>query len=61
MEKSITPKSDYLMQEVQKTLLQYTEGAITSPEGCIHILVMIADYEKQICDENDAMKKLYGE
>lgn len=56
---NITPRSDGLVQEIDKTMKQYMEGAITSPEACIHILVALANWEKEICDENAALIKAW--
>ncbi len=55
-----TPRSQGLTEEVRRTLHQYDEGAITSPELCVHLLVALANWEKEICDENDAMIKFFA-
>jgi len=55
------PYSQGLVEEVRKTLKQFDEGAITSPELCIHVLVALANYEKEVCDENDALTKYYAQ
>ena len=59
---NITPCCDMLIQDIAKTMNQYMEGAITSPEVCLHIVVTLSNHEKRICDENDALlKALIGE
>lgn len=58
---NLSPRSDALAKELEKTLNQYNEGAITSPELCIHVLVALANWEKEICDENDAVRKHFDE
>lgn len=58
---SLTPRSDRLMKEVETVLKQYNEGAIFSAEACLTILVALGNWEKEICDENDAILRHNGE
>lgn len=55
---SITPRSDYLLQEVAKVMNQYMEGALTSPETCIKLMLMIEEDQNRVWDENNALLKV---
>lgn len=64
MEQRVEPKklrSDKLIEEVRRLLKMYDEGAETSPGACLHILVALANWEKEICDEHDELTKQLDE
>ena len=56
-----TPHSDILVQHIAKVMSQYLEGAITSPEVCLNILVTLANEEQAICDENENVLATFQE
>jgi len=54
---SLYPISDKLMQELEKVVAQYKEGAIISIEGAAKVYELVREHETALYHEYETMTK----